>query len=184
MGEVTTLLARAREGDRPAFDALFERLHPELRRLAHSRLAGHQRGSDMGTTVLLHECYLRFLERGSLAPADRAHFIGYAAHVMRSIVVDAVRAAQAERRGGGADHVTLDTAIAEALAQPHEEVLDIDRALEDLARLEPRLAQVVEMRYFVGMKETEIAEVLGVTDRTVRRDWEKARLLLAHALKG
>jgi RNA polymerase sigma factor (TIGR02999 family) len=103
---------------------------------------------------------------------------------MRSIIVDAVRAAGRERRGGGAEHVTLDTFIAEGLAQPHEELLDIDRALDELARLEPRLAQVVEMRYFVGLTDAEIAEALGVTDRTVRRDWEKARLLLAHALKS
>lgn len=182
MSEITTLLARARDGDRSAFDTLFERLYPELRRLAHARLAGHQRGTGMETTVLLHECYLRFMQAGSLAPADRAHFIGYASHVMRSIIVDAVRAAGRERRGGGAEHVTLDTFIADALPQPHEELLDIDRALDELARLEPRLAQVVEMRYFVGLKDEEIAQILGVTDRTVRRDWEKARLLLAHAL--
>ncbi len=184
MGEITTLLGRAREGDKPALDALFQRLYPELRQLAHARLGRHQRGTGMETTVLLHECYLRFLQAGSLKPADRAHFIAYAAHVMRSIVIDAVRAAQRERRGGGAEHVTLDTAIADALAQPHEELLDIDRALDELARLEPRLAQVVEMRYFAGMTDAEVADALGVTDRTVRRDWEKARLLLAHALKS
>lgn len=184
MGDITILLARARAGDRPAFDALFEQLYPELRRLAHGRLAGHQRGTVMETTVLLHECYLRFLDGDSLKPADRAHFMAYAAHVMRSVVVDAVRAAGRERRGGGADHVTMDTAIADVLAQPHEELLDIDRALDGLARLEPRLAQVVEMRYFAGMKEADIAAALGVTDRTVRRDWEKARLLLAHALRS
>ena len=184
MGDITTLLARARDGDRPAFDALFQRLYPDLRHLAHARLAGHQRGTLMETTVLLHECYMRFLEGGNLKPADRSHFMAYAAHVMRSVVVDAVRAAQRERRGGDAEHVPMDTAIADALAQPHDELLDIDRALDDLARLEPRLAQVVEMRYFVGMKEAEIAEALGVTDRTVRRDWEKARLLLAHALRS
>lgn len=184
MGEITTLLARARLGDRPAFDALFQRLYPELSRLARMRLAGHQRGTGMETTVLLHECYLRFVQAGSLAPADRAHFIAYASHVMRSIIVDAVRASRRERRGGDAEHVPLDTALADALAQPHEELLDIDEALDALARLEPRLAQVVEMRYFVGLPDAEIAEVLGVTDRTVRRDWEKARLLLAQALKA
>ena len=144
MGDITTLLARARDGDRPAFDTLFERLYPELRRVAHARLAGHQRGTGMETTVLLHECYLRFLKAGNLAPADRGHFIAYASHVMRSIIVDAVRAASRERRGGGAEHVTLDTAIADALAQPQEELLDVDRALDDLAGLEPRLAQVVD----------------------------------------
>ena len=184
MGEITTLLARARDGDRPAFDTLFQRLYPELRSLAHIRLAGHQRGTGMETTVLLHECYLRFLHAGCLSPTDRSHFIAYASHVMRSVIVDAVRAARRERRGGDAEHVPLDTALSDALAQPHEELLDIDRALEALARLEPRLAQVVEMRYFVGLNDAEIAEVLGVTDRTVRRDWEKARLLLAQALRA
>lgn len=183
MGDITTLLARAREGDRVAFDALFERLYPELRRLAHLRLSRHQRGTGMQTTVLLHECYLRFLQSGSLKPGDRGHFIAYASRVMRSVIVDAVRAAGRERRGGDVEHLTLDTVLSESLAQPQEELLDIDRALDDLARLEPRLAQVVEMRYFAGLKDAEIAEALGVTDRTVRRDWEKARLLLAHALK-
>jgi RNA polymerase sigma factor (TIGR02999 family) len=184
MGQITELIARARGGERDAFDALFQALYPELKRLAHARLARHQRGTLMETTALLHECYLRFLEGGSLKPGDRAHFIAYAAHVMRSIIVDGVRAGQAERRGGGAEHVQLDTGIAEALSLPEEEILDVDRALRELAALEPRLAQVVEMRYFAGMKETEIAQALGLTERTVRRDWEKARLLLAHALQG
>lgn len=184
MGQITALIARAQRGEREAFDALFEALYPDLKRLARARLARHQRGTLMETTALLHECYLRFLAAGSLTAGDRAHFIGYAAHVMRSIIVDGVRASLRERRGGDAEHVPLDTGIAEALALPEDEVLDVDRALRDLAQLEPRLAQVVEMRYFGGMKETEIAQALGVTERTVRRDWEKARLLLAHALKA
>jgi RNA polymerase sigma factor (TIGR02999 family) len=184
MGDITTLLERARAGDRSAFDDLFDRLYPELKRMAHARLAGHRRGTLMDTTVLLHECWLRFSEAGRLTPVDRGHFLAYSARVMRSIVVDAVRAAGRERRGGDVQHVTLDTALVEALALPPDEVLDIDAALADLAALEPRLAQVVEMRYFAGLKETEIAEALGVTDRTVRRDWEKARLLLAHALRA
>ncbi len=184
MGQITALIARAQAGEREAFDALFHALYPELTRLARSRLARHQRGTLMETTALLHECYLRFLDAGSLRPSDRAHFIGYAAHVMRSIVVDTVRASQRERRGGDAEHVPLDTGLAEALALPEDEILDVDRALHDLAQLEPRLARVVEMRYFAGMKETEIAQALGLTERTVRRDWEKARLLLAQALKG
>jgi RNA polymerase sigma factor (TIGR02999 family) len=99
------------------------------------------------------------------------------------VIVDTVRAARSERRGGGAVHVTLATELGEQLAPAEEEILDVDAALVELARLEPRLAQVVEMRYFAGMKETEIAIVLGVTDRTVRRDWEKARILLAAALR-
>jgi RNA polymerase sigma factor (TIGR02999 family) len=184
MAAITELIARARTGDRAAFDALFEALYPELRRIAHARLARHQRGTLMETTALLHECYLKFLGSGGLLPGDRGHFIAYAAHVMRSVIVDGVRAAQRERRGGDAEHVPLDTELAEALALPEDEILDVDRALRELAALEPRLAQVVEMRYFAGMKETEIAQALGVTERTVRRDWEKARLLLAQALQG
>lgn len=183
MGTITQLLERARAGERGAFDAIFEALYPELRRLAHARLSGHQRQTLMQTTVLLHECYLRFLEGKQLVPEDRAHFIGYAARVMRSVIVDAVRAAQRARRGGDVQHLALDTALSEALAMPEAEVLDVDAALADLAALEPRLARVVEMRYFAGLKETEIATALGVTERTVRRDWEKARLLLAQALR-
>lgn len=183
MAHITELIARAQGGEREAFDALFQALYPDLKRLARARLSGHQRGTLMDTTALLHECYLRFLDAGSLTPGDRAHFIGYAARVMRSVVVDAVRASQRERRGGDAEHVPIDTAIADALALPEDQILDVDRALHDLAQLEPRLAQVVEMRYFAGMKEAEIAQALGLTERTVRRDWEKARLLLAHALQ-
>lgn len=183
MGQITEWMARAREGDRAAFDALFQALYPELKRLARARLAGHQRGTLMDTTALLHDCYLRFLGAEGLAPADRGHFMAYAARVMRSVVVDAVRAAQRERRGGDAEHVPLDTNLADALALTEEEVLDIDRALADLAALDPRLAQVVELRYFAGLKESEVAQVLGLNERTVRRDWEKARLLLAHALR-
>jgi RNA polymerase sigma factor (TIGR02999 family) len=184
MGQITELIARARDGDRSALDALFEALYPELKRIAHARLSQHQRGTLMDTTALLHDCYLKFLGAGGLAVEDRAHFMAYAAQVMRSVVVDAVRASLRERRGGDAVHVPLDTGLAEALALPEEEVLDVDRALADLALLEPRLARVVELRYFAGLKEAEIAQLLGVTDRTVRRDWEKARLLLAFALKS
>jgi RNA polymerase sigma factor (TIGR02999 family) len=110
--------------------------------------------------------------------------MAYSAKVMRSVIVDLARAAQAQRRGGDVQHVTLVTEVAESVPAEQENVLDIDEALRQLASLDPRLAQVVEMRYFGGMTEAEIAAVLGVTDRTVRRDWEKARLLLAAALRG
>lgn len=182
MAAISELLARAREGDRAAFDDLFEHLYPVLKQVARARLAGHQRGPVVDTTALVHECYLRLLNTGRLTPADRAHFIAYSARVMRSVVVDAVRAAESARRGGGLQHVPLDTQAADSVPQAEQEVLEIDRALEDLARLSPRLAQVVEMRYFAGMTEREIGEALGVTERTVRRDWDKARLLLRQAL--
>lgn len=183
MGDITALLARAGAGEREAFDAIFERLYPELQRIARARLAGHARSGEVQTTVLVNECYLRMLQGGRLTPQDRAHFLGYASHAMRSVMVDIVRAQGRQRRGGDAEHVTLVTAVADNASLAEEQILDVDRALDELAKLDERLVRVVEMRYFVGMTDAEIAQALGVTDRTVRRDWEKARLLLAAALK-
>jgi len=182
MGDITQLLARAREGDRDPFDALFQALYPDLRRIARARLARHVRGTMLDTSALVNEAYLKFEAAARLAPRDRAHFLAYAAHVMRSIIVDAARARGRQRRGGDAAHVTLNTDVAEAVAAGEEEIVDIHEALERLAAVDERLARVVEMRYFGGMKETEIGEALGITERTVRRDWEKARLLLAAEL--
>ena len=184
MGDVTLLIARAREGDRAAFDRLFELLYPELRRIAHARLARNVRDTLMDTTALVNECYLKFAQASRLTPGDRVHFLSYSATVMRSIIVDAARASLAQRRGGDAEHVTLNTDVADAVADPETEILDVHAALADLAKLDERLVRVVEMRYFGGMKDEEIAQALGLTDRTVRRDWEKARLLLANALRS
>lgn len=109
-------------------------------------------------TVLVHECYLKLLAAKRLAPTDRNHFLAYAATAMRSVIVDTVRAAGRERRGGDALHVTLATGVADLAGLPEEEILDVDAALADLARLDPRLARVVEMRYFAGMTDQEIAD--------------------------
>ncbi len=183
MGDVTLLIARAREGDHEALGGLFELLYPDLRRIAHARLSSHVRNDQLDTTALVHECYLKFAQAERLTPADRVHFLAYAATAMRSIIVDTARASLAQRRGGDAQHVTLNTGVAEAVAEPETDILDVHAALDDLAKLDPRLVQVVEMRYFGGMKDEDIGDALGLTDRTVRRDWEKARLLLAHALR-
>jgi RNA polymerase sigma factor (TIGR02999 family) len=183
MGEVTLLIAQARDGDRAAFDRIFELMYPELRGVAHRRLSRHARDGAFDTTALVNECYLKFVQRKQLVSTDRAHFLAYSATVMRSIIVDAARAANAERRGGEVAHVTLDTLVGDSVAGAAEQILDVDEALTNLARIDARLASVVEMRYFGGMTDLEIAESLGLTDRTVRRDWEKARLLLAHALR-
>ena len=184
MGDVTELIDRARAGDSAAFDQIFELLYPELRQVAHRRLS---RGADdplIGTTALVNECYLKLLQRKSLSTADRAHFLAYSATVMRSIIVDAARNAQTERRGGGAQHVDIDDELADSLAAPADEIMDVHVALEELAKVDPRLVSVVEMRYFAGMSDDEIGEALSLSSRTVRRDWDKARLLLAHALRG
>lgn len=184
MGEVTLLIERARGGDRDAFDRIFELLYPELRQIAHRRLALNAREGLIDTTALVNECYLKFSKRHELKPADRTHFLAYSATVMRSIVVDAARARRTERSGSGADPMTLDTALMASVPAPEDEILDVHAALDELGQVDPRLARVVEMRYFGGMEDAEIAEVLGLSTRTVSRDWEKARLLLAHALRG
>ncbi|MBK1616397.1 hypothetical protein CKO44_23415 [Rubrivivax gelatinosus] len=184
MGEVTLLIERAREGDRAAFDRIFELLYPDLRLIARRRLSRGSRDGLIDTTVLVNECYLKFVQRESLTLNDRAHFLGYCATVMRSIIVDAARVAQTDRRGGGADQVTLSTDMKASLPDPADEILEVHAALEDLGRIDARLAGVVEMRYFGGMEDAEIAQVMGVSKRTVSRDWDKARLLLAHALRG
>lgn len=184
MGEVTLLIERARGGSREAFDRIFELLYPELRQIAHRRLSRGARDGLMETTALVNECYLKFVQRDNLTPNDRSHFLAYSATVMRSIIVDAARAASTDRRGGDADQVTLTTGVMENLPNPADEILDVHAALEDLGRIDARLARVVEMRYFGGMDDAEIAEVLGLSKRTVTRDWDKARLLLAHALRA
>ena len=131
----------------------------------------------------MHESYLRFLKVGELRIEDRRAFVGYASKIMRSVIIDSVRERQAQRRGGELTELTLDTQVSAELPSGEAEVLPVHEALLALEQAEPRLAQVVEMRYFGGYSELEIAEVLGVTERTVRRDWEKARLLLMSALK-
>lgn len=183
MGDITKLLRQAQAGDSAAMSELFELLYPELRRIARKRLALDDRGTLLDTTALVHECYLKLVAGARVQPADRAHFLAYSASAMRSIVVDFARARSAERRGGGLRMVTLDSAVADALPAGEEEVIRVHEALDDLAALDARLARVVEMRYFGGLADDEIAEVLGVGVRTVRRDWGKARLLLSAALR-
>ena len=184
MGEVTVLIGAARDGDRAAFDRIFELLYPELRQVAHRRLARGSREGLMETTALVNECYLKFLKGQRLTPVDRAHFLAYAATVMRSIIVDAARVAKTERRGGDAEQVTLDSELMGSLPAASDEILEVHAALDELSRIDERLGRVVEMRYFGGLEDHEIAEALGLSSRTVRRDWEKARLLLAHALRS
>ncbi len=162
--------------------ALFPALYAELRRLARSRLASGGRHTLLDTSALVHEAFLRMQRGGGVALNDREHFMAYAATTMRSIVIDFVRRRSADRRGGDAEHVTLDTRAAESLGASDDEILAVHEALETLAKVDQRLVRVVEMRYFAGLTDAEIGAALGVTDRTVRRDWERARLLLAEML--
>ena len=183
MGEVTQLLRRIGEGDPQARDQLFALLYEDLRRLAHARMRRSETITLLDTTALVHETYLRLLGANELSFEDRGKFFGFAASLMRAIIVDAVRSRAADRRGGDAPHVAFDAQIADSASKEDAQVAWVHESLEELAKLDERLAKVVEMRYFAGLTESEIAEALGVTDRTVRRDWEKARTLLFAALK-
>ena len=183
MSDVTSLLFAARNDDSQAMNRLFEVLYDDLRLLAHAKLRRSAPMTVLDTTALVHESYLRFLRTGDLKVEDRPHFLAYAARVMRSIVVDLIRSRLADRNGGDALHVTLNTEIAESASVREDEVIMVNDALEELATIDPRLVKVVEMRYFAGMSEDEIAESLGVSVRTVERDWEKARLFLYRALR-
>ncbi len=161
----------------------FEIFYADLRRMARAQLSRNKTITQLDATSLVHESYLRLHSSGHVRTENRGEFMAYMAKVMRSVIVDVVRARQAEKRGGVNEHVRLDTNMNEILPAPEAQVLHVHEALEVLSASEPRLGQIVEMHYFGGMSDSEIASVLGVTDRTVRRDWEKARLLLAVALR-
>jgi RNA polymerase sigma factor (TIGR02999 family) len=164
-------------------DTLYDAAYQDLRRLAHARLRDSGRDALLNTTMLVHESYVRLSRNNELAFPDRARFLVYAGQAMRSIIVDLVRQRQSERRGGGAVHVTLSTQAPDSGAAGEDDVLRVHEALNRLSQVDERMANVVEMRYFAGLTEAEMAEALGVTDRTIRRDWEQARLFLAEALK-
>ncbi|MBC8026081.1 MAG: sigma-70 family RNA polymerase sigma factor [Steroidobacteraceae bacterium] len=180
---LTDMIQRAQSGDDAALKGVFELAYEELRGLARSRLRKGSPHALLGTTALVNEAYLRFAQAGRLCVEDRLHFLKYASHVMRSVIVDFVRERVAQRRGGDATHVALNDEILSSAIGGEREIMQVHEALEELAQQDARLVAVVEMRYFVGMTEVEIADVLGVTKRTVRRDWQKARLFLAESLK-
>jgi RNA polymerase sigma factor (TIGR02999 family) len=181
---ISDLIVRTNAGEPGARDKLFAAAYSELRKLARSRLRDGGRNTVLDTTALVHESYLRFLNCGQLRSDDRRAFFAYASRVMRSVIIDAVRERQAERRGGDLNRLTLNTQLIDKLPAGEDELLQINEALEALAQAEPRLAKVVEMRYFGGYTEVEIAEALDLTERTVRRDWDKARMLLVAMLKA
>jgi RNA polymerase sigma factor (TIGR02999 family) len=183
MTQLTELIGRIQAGDTEARDALFAAAYDELHRLARARLRDGGRNTVLDTTCLVHESYLRFVRAGELRAEDRRAFFAYASRVMRSVIVNSVRERIAQKRGGSARPMTLSTQLGAKVADGEESIMKVHEALEELAKAEPRLAQVVEMRYFGGYSEQEMAETLGVTERTVRRDWEKARLILVAALE-
>ncbi|MFG6446645.1 ECF-type sigma factor [Roseateles sp. BYS180W] len=186
MNDITLLLHEARDGAPGAADRVVALLYADLQRIAHARmrLSGHV--TLLCTQELVNEAWLKM--RGAHQGEgfnNRQHFLAYASRVMRSVVVDLVRARQAQRRGGQLQLQTFSTTLSEQLsdADMQAEVLRVHEALDELAQLDERLARVVEMRYFGGLGERDIAAALGVTERTVQRLWAKARLLLAQQLR-
>jgi len=183
MSQLTELLGHLKAGDPEARDALFSAAYSELHRLARARLRGGGRNTVLDTTCLVHEAYLRFVSAGELHAGDRRAFFAYASQVMRSVIVNCARERIAQKRGGDWQPLTLSTQLAVDVPDDQETILKVHEALQTLEQADPRLAQVAQMRYFSGYSEQEIAEALDVTERTVRRDWEKARLILAELLR-
>lgn len=183
MSDVTNLLRRVAGHDRAALDQLFELLYADIHRMARARLAEAGPITLLNPTSLAHEAYLRLHGAGRIDLDSRGHFMAYLSTVLRSVIVDFARKRNAERRGGGVANITLDTEVAESVGNQDDDILRIDEALAELDQTDPRLRQVVEMRYFAGLSHEEIASALGLNERTVRRDWERARLLLTVSLK-
>lgn len=180
-GTVTEMLKRAQGGDRAALDQLFALLYDELRGVARGRLRGHPPDATLRTTALINEAWLRMAAQEDLAFEDRSHFFAYASRVMRTVLVDHARRVSREKRGGDAVRVSLQDQDL-PVEQQADFLLGLDAALTRLASRAERACRVVECRYFGGLTEEETAEALGVSNRTVRRDWVKARKWLYRAL--
>jgi RNA polymerase sigma factor (TIGR02999 family) len=178
VAELTQLLRKVRQGEEGARDALFTAAYSNLEQLARARLRQGGRSTVLDTRSLVHESYLRCVQSGTLRAEDRRAFFAYASQVMRSVIVSAARERTAEKRGGGQRPVTLSEQISEEVPGGEDSILRIHEALESLEQVDARLAQVVQMRYFGGYSEQEIADTLEVTERTVQRLWLKARLML------
>ncbi len=178
---VTALLVGLSGGDRAAADQLFPLLYEELRGIAHRQLRSERAGHTLCTTALVHEAYLRLVDQSRAQWVNRAQFLSVAARAMRRILIDYARRFRAGKRGGGLDRVDLDN-VDIPVKERADSLLALDDALQRLEALNPRLMQVVECRFFGGMTEEEVAAALDLTDRTVRRDWVKAKAWLRDAL--
>jgi RNA polymerase sigma factor (TIGR02999 family) len=184
--EITEMLIAWRGGDRAVLDRLFPVIYQELRRIAHRRLNAERTSHTLGTTALVNEAYLKLVDQTRVNWSDRAHFFAVAANAMRRILVDYARRHAAEKRKASAEALSLDGESPDAVAiadERAETLVALDEALTQLRSIEARLADVVECRFFGGLSEEETAEALGVTSRTVRRDWVKAKAWLYATLR-
>jgi RNA polymerase sigma factor (TIGR02999 family) len=181
---VTGVLLTAESGEAVSLDALVDLLYGELREMAHRQLARERDGHTLQTTALVHEAWFRLAGGSNVGRRGRSYFFAAAARAMRQVLVDHARRRGAVRRGQGAVPVPLDNVQLAAVDSFAAELIDLDKALERLAKLEPRHAQVVECRYFGGLSVEETAEALGVSPRTVKSDWALARAWLYDAIGG
>ncbi len=183
--DVTQLLIDWNNGSREALDALLPLVYDELRRVAAAYMRRERPGQTLQGTALVHEAYLRLIDQRRVQWQSRAHFLGIAAQMIRRILVDYVRAKHAAKRGGGAIALSLDESLDESIdvAGRHDvDLVVLDDSLEELARLDPQQARIVELRYFTGLSIEETAEALGISPATVKRDWGVARAWLFRAL--
>ena len=179
---IPALIAAAERGDLAARDLLFGSLYAELHQLARRELVRHGSTATIGVTTLLHEAYLGMAGRAGLSFPDRARFMGYAARVMRGVIIDHARERRAIKRGGHFEITSLATDVAETVVD-HEELSAIGAALDELARTDPSLAEIVDLRFFCGFSVPEIAAMFSTSERTVHRRWEKARIYLRQYLR-
>jgi RNA polymerase sigma factor (TIGR02999 family) len=179
---LSTLVASAEQGDRAAADTLFTTLYDELHRMARRELAKRGAGVTLGATTLLHEAYIDISDRDRAAFPDRNRFMGYAARVMRGLIIDYARRRQAQKRGGEFEITAISTDVAGPAADP-DELSKVSEALDELETTDARLARIVDFKFFCGFSFVEIASMMGVSERTVQRDWEKARIYLHRVLR-
>ena len=180
--DITTLLASAERGDRAAADAVFSALYDELHRMARRELAHRGGGMTLSATTLLHDAYLNISGRQGTTFPDRNRFMGYASRVMRGIIIDYARSRQAQKRGGHFEITSLKTDVAGVMADAGE-LTRISDALDELSQLDDRLSRIVDLKFFCGFSFAEIGGMLNLSERTVQRDWEKARIYLHQRLR-
>jgi RNA polymerase sigma factor (TIGR02999 family) len=179
---ISSLMGAAERGDASAAEALFGALYSELHRLAKRELARHGAPVSLGVTTLLHEAYLDMAARNDQSFPDRARFMGYAARVMRGLIIDHARSRHAQKRGGQFEITSVEGEVAENVAD-NRELTQIGEALDALARIDPSLVQIVDLKFFCGFSFAEIAAMRNISERTVQRKWEKARIYLHRSIR-
>lgn len=181
--DLTQFLQDASSGDAEAANHVYAQVYDELREIAHFRLSRHRPGDTLNTTALVHEAYLRLIDQDAIEWQDRAHFFAVASRAMRFIIIDYARKWSAQKRGGHVDKVSMDD-VQLGTEERVADLLTLNDALEELAAVSERQSQLVEYRFFGGLTYKEIAEVMGLSVPTVKRDWRRARTWLYHAMQA